>query len=145
MKIGLFVDVQNVYFTLRNAEKKKLNYEELIKFCKDFGTIKYAICFNIVKSDKNEIFRKRLTDYGYEFLFNEVYDTAYDTPYMNVQRFLLKNKNEFDKLIFVSSNSTVNHIANEFKQSIILHKDDMTKIPETIYLSIPTQLLEKEQ
>lgn len=42
MKIGLFVDINNLYYNIKNTHGKKLDYSALIDYCNTLGDITVA-------------------------------------------------------------------------------------------------------
>ena len=42
MKIGVFVDVSNLYYTISKKYGKRLNYQSYLNFIKDLGTVSIA-------------------------------------------------------------------------------------------------------
>lgn len=61
-KLGLFVDVSNVYYTLR---PKKLSYKKLIKFVEQFGQIVIAQAYGAQLGKEAQNFLHCLRRYGY--------------------------------------------------------------------------------
>lgn len=65
MKVGLFVDVQNLYFQAIKKHTAKIDYSQLLEFCKDFGHIVTKNAY-VTRKDGNEKFILALEEMGYD-------------------------------------------------------------------------------
>ena len=66
-KIALFVDVQNIYYTSRQAYGRQFNYSALWSEISSRGEIVKAIGYAIDRGDKKQMgFQSRLKDIGFE-------------------------------------------------------------------------------
>ncbi|UJF21433.1 LabA-like NYN domain-containing protein [Shewanella sp. OMA3-2] len=54
-KIAVFVDVQNVYYTCKQAFDRSFNYRELYKQLADRGEITHAIAYAIAPNDDGQV------------------------------------------------------------------------------------------
>lgn len=53
-RIGVFVDVSNLYYCLRKKYGRKLNYKKYVEFIEPMGTIAQAIAYGAKKKDDTE-------------------------------------------------------------------------------------------
>ena len=66
-KIALFVDVQNIYYTTRQAYAKKFNYRKLWQQLSAEGEITSAIAYAIERhDDRQQQFQQTLRQIGFE-------------------------------------------------------------------------------
>ncbi len=67
MKIAIFVDVQNIYYTTRDAFSRQFNYRELWKRIADKGEIVTAYAYAIDRGDnQQQKFQQALGYIGFE-------------------------------------------------------------------------------
>ncbi|MDO6711637.1 NYN domain-containing protein [Aliiglaciecola sp. 2_MG-2023] len=65
--IGVFVDVQNVYYTCRQAYQKQFNYRQLWQQLSEHGNIIVANAYAIARQDDQQIkFQDALRHIGFE-------------------------------------------------------------------------------
>jgi uncharacterized LabA/DUF88 family protein len=65
-KIAVFADVQNIYYTTRQAYGRQFNYRELWKRVSNNGEISSATAYAIDRGDDRQIsFQKTLEDIGF--------------------------------------------------------------------------------
>jgi len=66
-KVGIFVDVQNVYYTTRQAFNKKMNYSALWEKLSSLGEVQCARAYAIESQDgKQRGFQQRLREIGFD-------------------------------------------------------------------------------
>jgi len=71
-RIGLFVDVSNLYYTLKREYKRKLDYAKLKEFVEDMGEIQVMIAYGASKNGCAKKFIYKLDTLGYQTKFKEV-------------------------------------------------------------------------
>ena len=65
-RIGIFVDVQNIYYTTRDAYGRQFNYRKLWQRISNEGEIVLAYAYAIDRNDDRQIkFQKALTEIGF--------------------------------------------------------------------------------
>ncbi len=65
-KIALFADVQNIYYTTRQAYGRSLDYRKVWQRISETGTITTAIAYAIERNDEGQLkFRKALSHIGF--------------------------------------------------------------------------------
>ena len=65
-KIAIFADVQNIYYTTRQAYSRQFNYRKLWDQIKTKGTIKFAYAYAIDRGDSKQIkFQNTLQQIGF--------------------------------------------------------------------------------
>ena len=66
-RVGVFVDVQNLYYSARNLYKSKINFKELLKEAVAGRKLIRAIAYSIRAGEKDEdSFYKALEEIGFE-------------------------------------------------------------------------------
>ena len=66
-KIAIFVDVQNIYYTTRDAYSRQFNYRELWRRMTALGDIAQATAYAISSGDAGQIkFQNALTQIGFQ-------------------------------------------------------------------------------
>ena len=66
-RVGVFIDVQNMYYSAKNLYNAKVNFKEILRYAVDGRTLIRAIAYVIkadIKEEKN--FFEALTKIGYE-------------------------------------------------------------------------------
>lgn len=63
-RVGIFVDVGNLYHTCLRKFNKKINFKKLVSFCCAGGIVKHAIAYGVGASN-NRNFKKCLYDAGF--------------------------------------------------------------------------------
>lgn len=71
MKVGIFIDVSNLYHGIRKKYQGKLDYQKYLEFIKDFGEIKSAQVHGSQKKKEAEAFIKYLNFCGYSASFRK--------------------------------------------------------------------------
>ena len=71
MKIGIFVDLSNIYYCVKSKYNSKVSYRKLWDFVSDLGEIKYACAYGSQIGDEAERFIKKLRRYGYQVRFKQ--------------------------------------------------------------------------
>lgn len=88
-RVGVFVDLSNLYYSLGNKTKnKKLDYSKYLEFVRDFGEIVILNAYGAQMDNQAESFIRRLKDLGF--------NTYYKNPktYLNDMR--IKRKADWD-------------------------------------------------
>ena len=70
-RIGLFVDVGNLYHCLRKKYKGKLSYKKLFEYVADLGDIQIAIAYGAQIGKEAQGFINCLKQFGYETKFKQ--------------------------------------------------------------------------
>jgi len=66
-KIAIFADVQNIYYTTRQAYQRQFNYRRLWQRVSKQGEIVEAVAYAIDRGDsRQQAFQSALRDIGYE-------------------------------------------------------------------------------
>lgn len=108
-KIAVFVDVQNIYYTTRDAYRRQFNYRKLWQRISAEGKITHAIAYAINRGDDQQIkFQDALKHIGFEVKLK---------PY--IQRSDGSAKGDWDVGIAID----VMEIANEVDTVILLSGD----------------------
>ena len=68
-KIGLYIDVSNLYYCIYNNMKSKLNYSKLLEFITPLGDIVIAKAYGAQVKDEAEPFIKRLKELSFETFY----------------------------------------------------------------------------
>jgi uncharacterized LabA/DUF88 family protein len=72
MKIGLFVDVSNLYYSLSHKHGgRKLDYTKYLQFVKDIGTVERAVAYGAQMNNEAISFVKALKMIGFETKFKK--------------------------------------------------------------------------
>ena len=92
-RIGLFVDVSNLYHCINTKYNKKLDYAKYIDFCKALGEIKIANAYGAQVNNQASSFLRCLRQFGYT--------PIYQTPktFRNVGG--IQHKANYDLLIAI--------------------------------------------
>jgi uncharacterized protein (TIGR00288 family) len=64
-RLGVFVDVSNLYYTTTHKFKKKLDYQKLLEYIKDIGDVQQAVAHGAQLSDEAEQFIGCLQNLGF--------------------------------------------------------------------------------
>lgn len=65
-RLGVFVDVSNLYYCTEKTYKKKIDYKKYLDFLRDLGEIKFAIAYASVMGTQADGFLHILSDLGFE-------------------------------------------------------------------------------
>ncbi len=65
-KLGVFVDVSNLYYCTEKQYKKKIDYKKYIDYLSDIGSIKFAIAYAAIMGTQADGFLHALKDIGFE-------------------------------------------------------------------------------
>jgi len=71
-KVGLYMDVSNLYYCIRNKYQSKLDYKKFYDFCAGYGEIKRAVAYGAQINNQADAFIACLHKAGFE--------TSYKTP-----------------------------------------------------------------
>ena len=78
-KIAVFVDVQNIYYTVREQFSCHFNYSELWRRVSQQGEIVLANAYAIERNDPGQRgFQQRLREIGFEVKLNPIFSAAMD-------------------------------------------------------------------
>ena len=64
-RVGVFVDVSNLYHCVKNHLNGKLDYQKLLDLCKTFGELNPAIAYGAQFDRESERFKKMLQHVGF--------------------------------------------------------------------------------
>lgn len=71
-KVGVFIDVSNLYFCIDNKFKgRKVNYQVYLDYCRDLGDILQAIVYGAELNDEAIEFKFKLKEMGFITKFKE--------------------------------------------------------------------------
>jgi len=68
-KLGLFVDVSNLYYCIKHKYKSKLNYRRFLDYVQDLGDLDFAIAYGAKSNDQADAFIKTLESLGFEIRY----------------------------------------------------------------------------
>ena len=72
-RVGVFVDVQNMYYSAKNLYNAKVNFNEILRNCLQGRTLIRALAYVIKADVKDEVhFRDALKDIGFEVMSKEL-------------------------------------------------------------------------
>jgi uncharacterized protein (TIGR00288 family) len=72
MRVGLFIDVSNLYHGAKSVYQKKVNYEALYKFVEhNIGPISVAKAYGVQDKDEAEPFIGSLKKFGYTPIYKK--------------------------------------------------------------------------
>jgi phosphotransferase system HPr-like phosphotransfer protein len=130
MKIGLFVDVQNLYFQAIKKHTAKIDYSQLLEFCKDFGDIVIKNAY-VDRKEGNEKFIIALEEMGYEIKDGN-----------KVQLTLDAKDAQVDLIIICSNDQSFVPLYNTLKKVLVLCVNKNTlkgvetmEIPQSVMLN----------
>lgn len=70
-RVGIFVDISNIYMCLRSKYQRKLDYKKLMNYVNDFGEITVAIAYGAQVGDQAKAFIYYLSKLGFETKYKE--------------------------------------------------------------------------
>lgn len=112
MKIGLFIDVSNIYFCVsKRFQNKKLNYSHLLDYVKKMGEVSKASAFGVQVDNEAQPFITVLKSLGIDAHYRKPRTVKIDdkiqprkTPVtMNLAMSVIDALDKLDKIIIVSS------------------------------------------
>lgn len=65
-RLGVFVDVSNLYYCVDKQYRKKIDYSKYLDYIKDFGEIKYAHAYASVMGTQADGFIHALKELGFD-------------------------------------------------------------------------------
>lgn len=68
-RIGIYCDISNLYFCVRERYKTKVDYKKFMKFCAGYGDVKIAKAYGAAKPKQADKFKIALQKIGFETNF----------------------------------------------------------------------------
>lgn len=65
-RLGIYVDISNLYYTIEKTYKKKIDYKKYLEFLADLGEVKFAIAYVSVLGTQSDGFLHALQELGFE-------------------------------------------------------------------------------
>ncbi len=65
-RIGVFVDISNLYYCVEKKYKKKIDYSKYISYIKDLGAVDVQIAYAAVLGNESQPFLHALKELGFE-------------------------------------------------------------------------------
>jgi uncharacterized LabA/DUF88 family protein len=125
-RLGIFIDVSNLYYCVEKQYRKKIDYQKYIEYLKDFGQIKFSIAYAAVMGTQADGFLHALRDLGFEVKTRT--PKEYTLPGGGV-----KHKCDFDVQIALD----MVHMQPQMDMCILGSADgDLT--PAVKYMTVPT-------
>lgn len=125
-RLGVFVDVSNLYYCTEKQYRKKIDYAKYLAFLNDFGTTKFSIAYAAVMGTQADGFLHALAELGFQVKTRT--PKEYSIPGGGV-----KHKCDFDVQIALD----MVHMQSQMDMCILGSADgDLT--PAVKYLTIPT-------
>ena len=137
-KIGMFIDLANVYISVKQKYKRKVDYKKYWDFVADLGTISYAIAYGTQVRNAAKDFRSMLQRFGYETKYKDpgswaVGMTVDAMKYSDIDMLVLgSNDKDFLPLLEFYSNSgkTVLILASQIPDTLKAYQ--AIEIPESL-------------
>lgn len=155
-KIALFVDVQNIYYTCRDAYQRQFNYSSLWKLIEQQGEIILANAYAIERNDnKQHSFQNALRNIGFTIKLKPFIQRADGSAKgdwdVGITIDMIKTASSVDKVILLSGDGDfdllLKHVSNHFNiktqvfgvpsltaKSLIEVCDEFTPIDENLLL-----------
>ncbi len=119
-RVGIFVDVQNMYYSARNVYSSKVDFEGLLKKAKQNRKVTRAIAYAIEsETPDEENFFDILEDIGYEVKkkhLKEYYSGAKKGDWdMGIAIDALKIADKLDVVVLVTGDGDFTHLVNHLQ------------------------------
>lgn len=138
MKIGIYVDVNNIYLELQKKYNKKLNYEKYYEYIQNIGTIEKAVAYGVQLHGEAKGFIICLKTIGFNPKFKK--SSNWDS---GITIDVMRDAENFDSIWLGSSSPNILPLIKSLKKVIIFAaniSEDMQKVTKTI--EIPLSLME---
>jgi uncharacterized protein (TIGR00288 family) len=152
-KVGLFIDISNLYHSCNRKYGRKIDYARFIEFCNDFGSLICIRAYGCQKGDEAKSFINHLRNLGIEVKFKKVKEFHnglskgdWDVG-MTID--IIESIDDFDTIILATADSDfaplVQYLKNRGKHVIVIGSN----IGRDLYfmtncLEIPPSLVEGE-
>lgn len=150
MKIGIMIDANNLFFTLRMKFSRKLDYAKYLEFCEELGDINFACVYGVHVKGQAIDFLTKLKAIGYIPCYTNVKERDKTKIRATVRMVVdaMSNTINYDTLIVGSSDKNMiplfEYLAQQQKKVVVIS----TNIPNSMKLAahkcieIPKSMLE---
>ena len=151
-RIGLFVDVSNLYYCVSSKYNKKLDYSKLLNYIKDLGKIEAAVAYGAQMNNEANNFIKCIKEYGYDIRYKEPksYEKKRKADWdVGITVEVMTRSDEFDMVVLGTADGDfiplVEHLLRQNKNVVVLASGISRELAEiaTKAIEIPESLLEK--
>lgn len=154
-RLGIFIDVSNLYYSISKRYNGKLDYSKLMKFLKDIGDVKRAIAYGAQIGNKASSFIYCLKGLGFETKYKK--PKTYERENISYRKAdwdvgitidVIDNINDFDIIILGTADGDllplVDWIKKQNKEVIIVacNISSRLKTVASRFIEIPESLLE---
>jgi len=151
MKIGIMIDANNLFFTLRMKYNRKLDYAKYLEFCKELGDINFAAVYGVHVRGQAIDFLTKLKTIGYTPCYTNVNERDKTKIRATVRMVVeaMADMISYDTLIIGSSDKNLiplfEYLKQQNKKVIVIS----TNIPNSMKMAahkcieIPKSMLEK--
>lgn len=151
-KIGLYVDVSNLYFCLYNNLKGKLNYAKLIDFLSPLGDICIAKAYGAQVNNEAEAFIETLQSLGFEThykhpkYFGQTHTGKADWD-VGIAIDIVKDLEKVDMVVLATADGDMSPLASyvieKGKQIVVIGSNISKELQENVtkYIEIPNSLV----
>jgi len=120
-KIALFVDVQNIYYTTREAYGRQFNYQKLWQRISNEGEIVIANAYAIHRADANQLkFQNALTQIGYTIKLKPFIQRSDGTAKgdwdVGITIDIMEAAKEVDKIVLLSGDGDFGILLDKIKK-----------------------------
>ena len=116
MRVGVFIDISNLYHRVRAEFKNKIDYEKYLDFVKLMGEVPVAKAYGSCIGNSSDLFIKALTKIGYTPVFKKTKE--YKDGEGNVDSIMIvdimKDIDKFDKLVLGSADSDFLPVVHDY-------------------------------
>lgn len=151
-RIGLYIDVSNLYFCLHNNLKGKLDYSALLKFLEPLGTISIAKAYGAQVKDEASAFIRLLEGLGFQTFYKtpKYYGATHNGKAdhdVSIAIDVVKDLPELDMVILATADGDMTPLVEyikSFNKSIVIIGSNISKELQdtcTKYIEIPSSLV----
>jgi len=150
MKIGLYVDVSNLYFCLYNNLRAKLNYAELIEFISPIGEVVLAKAYGAQVKDEAAGFIKLLHKLGYTTYYKEPKhygDVSKADWDVGIAVDIIRDLDNVDMVALITADGDMvplaQYVLDQGKKVLIMGSNISKELQDvaTTYIEIPSSLV----
>lgn len=158
-RIGIFVDVQNIYYTVKQKYSAHFDYQQFLKKIGQEGKIVLANAYATDKNDKaQKRFQSLLSSFGYQVKLIDYIERKDGTSKgdwdIGIALDIMENHSSLDKIILASGDGDYEHLIHNVKvksrvkfdvfgvygltsKKLIEAADQYTPIDNSLLLTIP--------